>query len=279
MPVVARRGKMLLVTVTACLACSGKMHAAVITLDDGAVHDIVSTWQDIGITVRDEPFFRLPTTVNLLETAQIAHANVEGTSTINILGGTVDARVVADEAAVLTMSSGFIGGNVLLGTHAIFSVTGGTIAGDITRYTEGSDGDITIAAGEIYGKTYALRSATIEVSGGALFGGLSISESATGRITGGVICDSIGVGDSARLTIYGYAFKINGIDVPYGTYGGDRQGDLTGFVADGSSIAARLNISHAASVTFAEIPEPLSLMLMSFGMLLSLKRTYKNARP
>ena len=68
-------------------------------------------------------------------------------------------------------------------------------------------------------------------------------------------------------------FKVNGLAVAYNTtYYGERQGILTGVLQHGTEISIDLRNTQNAGITFVEIPEPCTLLLLGLGGLLIRKR-------
>jgi len=105
-------------------------------------------------------------------------------------------------------------------------------------------------------------SSTLNVYDGSIFT-LSAGDSSTVNLFGGVIDLYVEATGLSSVNIYGYGFEVS----PWGT------GDLLhGRWFNGSEFSMRIRRTHLPDPHYALVPEPGTVLLISLGGLLSLRR-------
>ena len=190
-------------------------------------------------------------------------------------GNTYDNVYVQNDGTVVNMSGGQIG-HLLSWDASIFNMTGGLIFGQITiapiSTFNVSDGAINIDADFVVDS-----SASANISGGNISADrLKTYPDSVINITGGNISfdyldmlggelniyrgllnvDNAGIGSPATVNIFGHGFNYD----PAG------QGILTGYLLDDNFFTID-GVSQSEYTRFNLIPEPMSLLLFSFGLL------------
>jgi len=112
------------------------------------------------------------------------------------------------------------------------------------------------------------------ISGGEFHKAVNFEDGARGMITGGSFAGKeIVISESAHLPLCGSDFKVDGAAVMYGTvYEGQRVGLLTGVLADGTPIETLISTAPGATLDFAGLPEPASILILGLGGLVLRRR-------
>jgi len=203
-------------------------------------------------------------------------------------GETWDTVYVRNNGTVVDMSGGQIGsqhsfGGLITSDSSIFNMSGGQIIGYSSGFNsifinDSSTFNVSGGTIDMYMDFVVYGSANANISGGNVTAGrLKTSFSSTVNITGGSInLDMLDVFGGGRLTISRGLLTIDDTSIGNNSvidvYGYDFNYDpskmiLTGRLLDGN----QLNISGLDSLEYQRfnlIPEPSSLLLIGFGLLM-----------
>ncbi len=139
-----------------------------------------------------------------------------------------------------------------VGTHVTL-VDGGYIGGHLRSY---SNGQITVLGGYIDGNLYSVSSMPMTLSGGIIASGIGLDSSSGGD-----------------LTIIGSDFKIDDVAVPYGMYTETSTGQITGTLLSGDFLDNFFGYAGGNHIIFAPVPEPGTLLLLGFGVLIRRRKS------
>jgi len=152
---------------------------------------------------------------------------------------------------------------------------------------------VTFLSGTLDDGYFGVGNSHLEMSGGIITGdsysrGIWLRNYSTATISGGMLSGDFMLRDSSALTLVGSDFAINGVSVSlyedikdYATYEHISDGiygytgTITGTLADGSSLNNYFEIWDNGGVSNGNIyliPEPCSVLLLGFGVLILRKR-------
>jgi len=174
--------------------------------------------------------------------------------------------------------------------HSLITILGGSIekaletndnsradiyGGSIRSVVAQSNSQVTISAISTIGKVSACNNSQVTISGGLVELQILAYDSGQLTIRGGEISSEIFTKNSSRLTFFGTDFAIDGFSIYPGEFAGDfalpgtdpygrscLTGNITGTLADGSTLDSTFYIYDNADITF-DIPEPAAFFLLA----------------
>ena len=235
--------KSTIVLTTGMLLACVPVSASVLTLDDGATHNLNYAVAEDDVKVYNS------TTANLLTGGTIEDDLwAFEDSTVNVTGGTIEDDLFATDDSTVTITGGSIGSNLLAWSASMVNVSGGTIGSDLDGYDNSM---VTVSGGLIGRDLYATNNSKVNVSGGEIERNMWARE-------------------TSEVTVFGIGFNFG-----YGDYFDQGPLDgvtLTGTLANGVAFNNLVMITDAATVTLAApatavVPEPASIAMFGIGAL------------
>ena len=175
-------------------------------------------------------------------------------SLLNIYGGKVDYILYAFQRSQVNIYGGWIG-----------------------RFLDACDSSkVTIHDVIIDGDLFAVNSGVVMLLGGIVKEDIVTMYKGSVTIKGGDIDGTINAGyfedDACNITIAGYDFMIDGVQVDYGRYYANdfSSGKITGILLNGGHLDNSFEIIGNSSIVL--IPEPATLSLFTLGTLALLRK-------
>ena len=186
-----------------------------------------------------------------------------GTSTINVIGGSVAAQLQADQNGAFSAGSYAYG--VSANDSSRITLTSGTYS------VHNTGGDFAIAVAGYGTSRITIRAGTFTASGSTANYALAASGQSTIDLYGGTLSASgdteIVAFGTSTINVYGSAFFVDGIAVPFGTLSAT-SGLLTGKLENGDKLGgdnfyrdgtATINLVAGA----VPVPEPMGVCLLA----------------
>lgn len=237
------RNRNVTIWVMVLVVICGRLQKAdgMVVFNDGQTHTIDYVIDD-QVEVEDSTFFLEPTTVNFVQGGDATgEVRVNENSVVNVMGASLTSALAVWDTAQGNLFDGYIP-RVSLLDRAIFNMHGGTMGTNL----------------------YGNYQSCITVSGGHVQGNVSSTIDSSVSISGGTFDGYLHAGDNGLLTIIGSDFAVDGQPAPFGQYVGEREGILTGVLANGDLID---NWYYGTqNGTLILIPEPATLLLLGLGV-------------
>jgi hypothetical protein len=191
-----------------------------------------------------------PTTIQVLDGADIEAIVSHETSSIWMDGGRIGYRIYTRDASELTMTGGMVTQHIISFDTSSITLSGGTAFHARVAH----DSSLTMIGGTLSWGAWAQHTATFTLAGGSI----------------GVDKD-LGASDSAVIFVVGSDFAVDGTPVPYGDIA-TLTGRLTGTLAYGHAID--VNFKHAGAgngfydgtIRLVPVPEPSRWLLLVAGL-------------
>lgn len=269
----------LTIWVIALLVCFDLQKAgATVRYDFGGEHDIDFPINDT-VQVMNNPSDE-PTTVNLLAGGSVERMEVSDISQINISGGTIGNGFIAFDDSSVTVSGGSMNGSFIMFDNSEASITGGSFDHfQSSSYSNSSLVNTTISTvltehNSILTIDNILVTDTVEVHAesqltiysGSIIDDLFTQGQSQVNMFGGIIGDILNLIDDSVITLYGNDFNYGYGEITHST------GVLTGTLANGDPINNRYYVNDTATLILAPVPEPSTLLLLTLGSLVFIKR-------
>ena len=227
-----------------------------------------------------------PTTVEIVDPADVSAVEAHHTCVVNMTGGIIRGNLQAYDASVLNVSGGSFGLSVVARDSSTAYLTGGnsevvSALDSSTMNISGGDFEFVWASGESMltvsaGKFSSLNcehTSTAIISGGT-FDSVAARGPSILMISGGMI-DEISAGihpvpSTCVVTVRGDGFNYPSGEIP------ETSGTLTGMLASGEPINAGFEILDGASIVL--VPEPSSLAMLSAAVVVLLTCAWRKRR-
>ena len=246
------------------LLIPGATPAETIIDSDTAIYGTIDDDVSIVGAVADER----PPVINFLDSARITgDVTLDHAAVVNLSGGTIEGRLTAD-GAPLSAVLNFSGGRVTRYVRASNAVVNISDEFLLDPHSRGANLDLTgsvlnMSDGSLPSHTRLNEGSIGNISGGQLNTWLMVFDS-TLTVLGGTIEEPFAIDARGNGEAHVYGGEIAGTLAAWGggtvhVYGYDLvQGDrfLTGTLADGTEISARLSIGPDSELVLHEIPEP-----------------------
>lgn len=243
---------LLMVVALGALCLDPPKAEAVITFDDGQIHNINYPINDSVRVDYQRP--GMQTTVNWLNGGILPYPYT----------------LVGYEDSVINVSGGLIEYSLRAYDNSKVAVSGGSMY----ALTALDNSQLIISGGSIYWGLYAYQNSQVAISGGSITHHLIAENNSQVTISGGSIGAEIRAGqhtfDNSNITFIGSEFAINGMSVGYGEFdtGGwnSVSGTLTGTLANGDSLNNEIYIWGDSKIVLTPIPAPGTLLLGSISV-------------
>jgi hypothetical protein len=185
------------------------------------------------------------------------------TSTFKLQGGLIENNIAFHGSSTITTSGGTLDGGLDMYDNSVLNFQGGLIINYAPNFYGSST--VNMTSGNTNGFMMHDNS-VINISGGNT--GFDLMDSSVANLWGGQIRD-ISAQSSSVVNIYGRDLSI----VPYYT----QDSLASGHWADGTSFQFVLwrERIYNPQIVFHEIPEPATMLLLGFGMMLARKKLSK----
>ena len=186
---------------------------------------------------------------------------------LDILGGRAQAGLNLRSFGTVNLLDGRIGRDARIDTGGAVNISGGTIG---NNFMVGRLSTNVIAASQPGGM--------VDISGGVIGDNFTVVLDGTANISGGTFGDDFRVLEGGNVNLFGSNFDLNGLSLDDELCSGeaftlrDRNGTLSGLLADGSPFSFALNNFHPdATVTLNFVPEPI-LQLVDGNIIIMMTR-------
>jgi len=168
---------------------------------------------------------------------------------VNIRGGILGSRFMARSGSEVNISSGTVGVSFQALGGSLVTISGGTVSDSLEI---GAGSEVNISGGNL---SDTVASGSVNISGGTIDSLLQVNSGSEVTISGGSV-DAISAGRGSQVNLVGREFFVAGQELDTLVPGEaftvtDRDGAITGLLADGQPFSFPLNTGFSINGNFS----------------------------